>query len=95
MKRTPLKRYTRLRPMSLKRKKMSLRYRTLRLYHLLRHPICQVDNCLSAAMEIHHVAGRGRNYLNTDTFLAVCRKHHTAIHSSPNLAREKGLLAAR
>ncbi len=45
------------------------------------------------ATDIHHKAGRyDGNYLNTDTWLAVCRLSHRWIHANPKKARELGLL---
>lgn len=42
--------------------------------------------------DIHHKAKRGKNYLNTDTWMAVCRTAHQRIHANPSWAREKGYL---
>ena len=100
MKRTPLrrltalKRYTRLRAMSPKRKRESIRYGILRLAFLLKHPRCQVPGCQNASCDVHHVYGRaGSRYLDTSTWVAACRGCHEAIHRHPLAARAKGLLA--
>lgn len=42
--------------------------------------------------DVHHIAGRGINYLNEDTWLATCRPCHDRIHREPIWAREKGYL---
>ena len=44
------------------------------------------------ATEIHHREGRGRNYLNEETWLAVCRQNHERIHNNPSWARANGFL---
>lgn len=44
------------------------------------------------ATEVHHKARRGKNYLNTDTWLAVSRKNHVRLHENPSWARERGYL---
>ena len=100
MKKTPLKRFarlkrdTRLRAMSPKRKRDSVRYGTLRRGFLTEHPTCQVDHCRKPSVDVHHIHGRaGSNFLDVTTWLAACRWHHDQIHSSPNTARQKGLLA--
>jgi hypothetical protein len=121
MKRTPLKRRTRLSPVSDKRRREGRIYSKLRAEYLSEHPFCEATlrlmGCCAAeaqsiaggsgyyynksgtlcraprATDIHHVHKRGRNYLNTDTWMAVCREMHQAIHNSPAWARENGLLA--
>lgn len=51
-------------------------------------------NRLPRSVEIHHVKGRHNgNYLNTDSWLAISREMHEAIHRNPKWARENGLLA--
>lgn len=42
--------------------------------------------------EIHHRAGRGKNYLNEATWLAVSSEMHRRIHENPSWARAKGYL---
>lgn len=44
------------------------------------------------SMDIHHMAGRGINYLNADYFLPVSRPVHDWIHTHPSEARMRGLL---
>ena len=91
MKRSPILRKTRLKPMSAKRNKDSKAYSLLRDAYLRLNPICEI--CIvDESSEIHHREGRGRNYLNTDTWLAVCRRCHKWIHTNPSLARKQGYL---
>jgi hypothetical protein len=42
--------------------------------------------------DVHHCAKRGRNYLKTDTWMAVCRSCHDWIHGHPKISRDLGLL---
>ena len=42
--------------------------------------------------EIHHGARRGKNYLNTKTWWAVCRESHDRIEQNPSWARANGYL---
>lgn len=80
--------------MSPKRKRESVRYGILRLAFLLKHPRCQVPGCNKASVDPHHKFGRiGSRFLDTSTWLAVCRDCHDAIHQHPQAARAKGLLA--
>ena len=43
-------------------------------------------------LDIHHKAGRGRFYLDVDTWMGVCRECHDYIHKWPKESREKGWL---
>lgn len=42
--------------------------------------------------ECHHIQGRGKNYLNVSTWLAVSAEAHRRIHSQPSWARANGFL---
>jgi hypothetical protein len=45
------------------------------------------------SQDIHHKAGRtGTNYLDENTWLAVCRENHERIHANPSWARSLGFL---
>jgi hypothetical protein len=44
------------------------------------------------ATDIHHIEGRGKNYLAVDTWMAVSRHWHNEIHNNPKWAREQGYL---
>ena len=47
-----------------------------------------------SSTDVHHTAGRHKgNYLNRDTWLAVCRDCHDWIHKNPKQAEEMGLLS--
>lgn len=93
MKRSPIKRKTPLRRVSKKRKKEARVYAVRRKAFLASHPFCWFDFCPNASRDVHHKKGRlGGNYLNEDTWMAVCRKHHNWIHAHPDIARQMTLL---
>lgn len=82
---------------SVKRKKENVDYLKLRLQFLNEHQKCEVKKlgCSIYATEIHHqFSGKDRQkyYLNTNTWLAICRNCHNWIHSFSKEARELGLL---
>lgn len=87
----PLKRKTPLRKVSKKRQKEMREYGILRKEFLSKLPICEV--CMKVnSTDIHHKAGRGKHYLDVDSWLSVCRFCHDKIHREPIWAREKGFL---
>lgn len=105
MKRTPLKRKTPLKrgtkglkrtPLkkkSDKRKTQDEVYFARRAGFLAAIPTCQFRGCRCKSRDVHHKAGRtGSNYLDMDTWMAVCRKHHDFIHDNPTVARMFGML---
>lgn len=95
-----LKRKTKLRQASPKRRKALSLYSSLRTAFLIANPVCQalfVNGvrqllCKVEAVDVHHKAGRGPNLNRVDTWMAVCRYCHNAIHANPKAAREAGLL---
>ncbi len=104
----PLRR-SRIKPMSKKRQRESKAYSLLRAAFLENKPKCEAcfhvtgygmftakgrDMLANRSCDVHHIRGRtGGNYLNTDTWLAVCRKCHNWIHNHPQDARMIGLLS--
>ena len=87
----PLKRKTPMKRVSDKRKKEGKEYLKKRSLFLTELPTCEV--CMRAkSTDVHHIAGRGINYLNEDTWLSTCRPCHDRIHKDPIWAREKGYL---
>lgn len=75
-----LKKRKRIPQKSSKRKVEEVEYRKLSKAFLLAHPAC--EGCLvdkrpniKRATEIQHKALRGKFYLRTDTWAAVCREH--------------------
>lgn len=103
MKRTPIKRKTslksagsrikrvRMRQVSVKRSREMKIYAKLRKELLSQFPACQVCGKRKST-DCHHKSKRGKNYLNVETFMAVCRSCHDRIHANPKWARENGLL---
>jgi hypothetical protein len=79
MRKTPLRR------ISKKRQKDLAEYNKLKKAFLEANPYCQVCEAEGwskrRSEDVHHKAGRsGSNYLDTDTWMAVCRKSHDLIH---------------
>lgn len=81
-----------------KRKSDTVEYRKLRLQFLFENPKCGVsfDGCSVKATDIHHkYSGKDRSkfFLDTTTWIGVCRKCHLALHSSSTIeAYELGYL---
>jgi len=79
--------------MSDKRQAESKVYSKLRQEFLALHPFCEVFSyCRARSCDVHHRAGRGKNYLVIELWKAACRKHHDWIHGNPREARDAGLL---
>ncbi len=85
MKRSPLRR------VSLKQAARLRQYARLRKKFLDLYWLCKWCNAAEAT-DVHHVAGRGRNLLEGDTWLALCRNCHSRVHDNPKLARAMGFL---
>jgi hypothetical protein len=108
MKRTAILRRSPLRRVSKKRQREGRTYSLLREAFLKARPNCEACAVIKGvrvtagkvfcakvdpSQDVHHQAGRyGGNYLNTDTWLAVCRGCHDWIHTNPATARGLGLL---
>ncbi len=102
IRRSPLKRKSRLKPVSAKRREQNADYAKLREDFLWHHPQCQV--CLQekvkdarvivqAATQVHHANRRsGKLLLDTRFFVATCAAHHDKIEKFGNWARENGWL---
>lgn len=104
---TPKKR-KRIPAMSAKRKKEAAIYSKKRKAFLEARPYCMAFwlivrhtklmpmmgfyGTAPASEEIHHVAKRGKNYLDESTWLAVCRWSHNWIEANKSTARKLGLL---
>jgi len=83
----------RIKPVSAKRNSEGAEYTRLRKEFLAAHPVCQFPGCTCREkLEIHHKARRGRFFLRTDTWMAVCRWCHTQIEQNPTWAKEHGYL---
>jgi len=77
---------------SAKRVKESKEYSKLRKIYLNKHPMCEaaINDCSLKATEIHHIKGRGSNYLLCDEWMSVCRNCHEWIENNPIEATELG-----
>lgn len=82
----------RIKSFSDKKLKETKEYSKLRKIYLNKHPMCEaaVNNCTLKASEIHHIKGRGKNYLLCDEWMAVCRNCHVWIELHPIEATGKG-----
>lgn len=72
-------------------------YKFLRIDFLDEYQICQASingPCNNKSTQIHHTSISSLNYLNTETWLAVCTDCHNVIERvlSAEVRREKGLL---
>lgn len=84
-----------LKRVSEKKKGKDAEYKPLRLEFLKLYPICQYKGCKCKSQDVHHkYSGKDRSkyYLDTDTWMAICRQHHAYIHANPKESREKGYL---
>ena len=85
-------------PVSEKRRVAMDEYSKKRLAFLTLHTNCQarMPGCTGLSSDVHHKAGRtGDNYLNMNTWLAVCRSCHTWIEINPVEAKELGFSESR
>ncbi len=73
-----------------KRKVEGKTYSELRKEYLADHFFCEVRGCYREATEIQHKALRGRFYLRTDTWLAVCHQCGTRCTDEPEWAYRNG-----
>jgi hypothetical protein len=72
-------------------------YEKKRVAFLALHQYCQASlpDCNARATDVHHMAGRGENHNNMDTWLAVCRTCHQWIETNPAKARAMGFSLSR
>lgn len=89
---TGLKRSGKLNPISPRKLGTVREYKAKAKAFRAARPICEA--CGSApTRDVHHKHGRhGGAYLDSSTWLAVCRPCHDWIHAHPKEAREAGLL---
>jgi hypothetical protein len=84
MKRTPLKKVSKMRAEEMKV------YKALRESYLKQYPTCEMCG-KKPATDIHHRAGRyGGNYLNVHTYAGLCRQCHQWCHDNPKQATQDG-----
>jgi hypothetical protein len=85
-------------PVSKKRQVAMDEYSKRRIAFLALHTTCQakIPGCTALSSDVHHKIGRtGDNYLNMNTWLAVCRSCHTWIETNPVEAKELGFSESR
>jgi len=82
---------------SIKLRKLTIRYTKLRAEFLKDHPLCdaKLKHCTRIATDIHHMKGRGKFLLNILTWLPVCRECHRYIEEHPYEAKQLGLSESR
>jgi len=92
LKQKPTVKSVSIRPRSSKKVKEDKIYSELRKAFLTEKPLCEASIkhvCSNLSTEIHHMKGRlGNNYLDTKTWLAVCRGCHSFIEEHPKIAKE-------
>lgn len=91
----PVKKYV-IPKRSDKKKKEDSEYTKLRKEFLKEYPLCQCSlkgPCNQKSETIHHTSISAKNYLNTETWLAVSLDHHIIIENlGAEFRRLKGLL---
>lgn len=94
---TSAKKSTPLRSRSSKQSKKDALYAILRTAYLKEHGMCEAHlaGCGTHATDIHHKAGRGVYYLDSTTYMAVCRQCHQWIETHPVQAKQKGFSVER
>ena len=82
----------RISPRSSKRVKLDSEYSKLRLAFLYANSMCQahLPNCGVQATDVHHSKGRGKYYLATNTWVALCRSCHQWLELHPKEAKALG-----
>lgn len=81
-----------------KRRRESEDYGVLREEWLRQHPLCEArvnHNCFRQATEVHHKRGRGKYYLDTTTWLAICHNCHIWVTENSKEAILLGLSSSR
>jgi hypothetical protein len=86
-----------LNPKSPKRAVLDQLYARLRLEFLTEHPFCKahLNGCTVKSTDIHHKKGRGKHYLEKQTWLSVCRNCHDWIEKHPIEAKDLGFSMSR
>ncbi len=88
--RKPLTRKTPLKSRSALRTSQEREYGRLRAEFLKDYPACFL--CGAPPVEIHHMCGRGKHYLDKKTWMSICRPCHERIHQNVAWARERGYI---
>lgn len=83
---TMTKRQQPISKVSSKEKKRQVAYNTLRKEFMKQFPVCQVkfDGCSHKSTDVHHTfmgADRSKYFLDSSTWVSICRFCHTHLHS--------------
>ena len=99
LRRTPLKRKTRISPVSKKRAKTAPTRRKLVAEQLERVPYCEASligiGCTFTAVDCHEIVPRGRRpnaHLDPTLFVSLCRNCHTWLTAHPDFATRHALM---
>lgn len=77
-----------------RRKQEDVEYSKKRKLFLEAHPSCQAKLpgiCTINSTDVHHMKGRNINYLNVETWIALCRECHVWVENNSTDAKELGL----
>lgn len=90
-------RSTKLAPRSSRQSKKEALYAILRKAYLKDHNMCEahLPDCGTYATDIHHKAGRGVYFLDSTTYMAVCRSCHQWIELHPIEAKQMNFSVER
>jgi hypothetical protein len=93
----PEKKVYKIKPRSIKGAKEDRVYSELSKKFKEQNPFCKakLPGCTIYTTDVHHKALRGKNYLNIETWLPVCRNCHKYIHEHPKESFEKGFLISK
>ncbi len=86
-----------MRNQSKKMGKITRSYSKMRKEFLLNKPMChaRIYKCSLRATDIHHMRGRGKYHLDTETWLPVCRNCHMWIEENSEDSKELGFSDSR
>lgn len=91
-----LKKPARIQKFSEKKATKILPYAVMRRIYLNSHPRCEVrlTGCKGQSSEIHHINTSDKDFLNTKTWVAICRNCHYRVENKMSAIerRSKGLL---
>lgn len=77
-----------IKKVSKKRNIENKEYSKLRLKFLADNPKCFIEGCNKIADTIEHSAGRGKNYLNVETWKPCCLEHNLELENNPELSKK-------
>lgn len=77
-----------IKKVSKKRNLENSQYTKLRKAFLAENTTCFIEGCNKIADTIEHTAGRGKNYLNVDTWKACCLEHNLELENNAELSKK-------